>query len=249
MPEGPEISFMVDNIQSFKNKLLEDIIISKYSKYKKNKPSHFFQLKKNLPTKILNIYNIGKRIFILLDNNYNLILNMGMTGNLVLYKDIKYNSIEFKFKKYKSFYFNDVRKFGTIRITKKIDSYTNIGYDPIRQNISFYTFYKKYIENNKSKNILALKLLDQNIFAGLGNYLRAEILYDTKIDPFCKFDEIPIHYWKKIYTSYKKISIKNYKSNYIFNAYQRFDKVNIIKINVNGRTLWYDPSRIIYKCN
>lgn len=248
MPEGPEISYMVDNIQSYKNKKLKKIIINKYSKYYKKNIKHFNKLKKNLPTKILKIYNVGKRIFIKLDNGYNLIFNMGMSGRLTNNFDDKYNSMIFIFEN-KKMYFNDLRKFGTLRISKNIEKYENeMGYDPIRRDISFSDFYKKYIENNKSKQLLAIKLLDQKIFAGLGNYIRAEILYDTKIDPFCKFNKIPKNYWKKIYNSYKKISLSSYNYNYLFKAYQRIDKSNIIAKKVNNRTLWYDPNRIKYKC-
>jgi formamidopyrimidine-DNA glycosylase len=256
MPELSEISYMTDNIQFAKNQTLEDIIISKFSKYKKKEPKNFNELKKDLPAKIKDIYNIGKRIFIILENEFNLFLNMGMSGELVNYKDEKYNSIEFKLKNGKSFYFNDVRKFGTIRIDKHLEKYEKeLGYDPIHEDISFEEFFQKYIKKKKSKQSLALKMLDQKIFAGLGNYLRAEILYDTKIDPFCEFNKVPKDYWEKIYISYKKISKKSYDSQtgksysqFSFQAYQRDDKNGIVSKKVNGRTLWYDPSRIKYKC-
>lgn len=246
MPELPEITYMTNNIKNFKGKVLKEIIFSKYSKYYKKNIKNLNKIK--LPNKIKDIFNIGKRIFIILNGDFHIIMNMGMTGNLSKLKDEKYNSIIFNFTNNKSFYMNDLRKFATIRVVNNIDKYINeLGYDPYYHNISFQEFYEKYIEKKKSKQTLAFKLMDQSIFAGLGNYLRAEILYDTKIDPFCIFDNVPKKYWEKIYKSYKKMTYKYYYV-YDFKAYSRKDKKNIIQKDINGRTLWYDPSRIIYKC-
>ena len=246
MPELPEITYMINNIKKFKGKKLKEIVFSKYSKYYKKDIKNLDKI--IFPNKIKNIFNIGKRIFIILTGNYHIIMNMGMSGNLSKSKDEKYNSIIFNLTNNRSFYMNDLRKFGTMRIVNNIDKYINeLGYDPYYHNISFEKFYEKYIEKKKSKQLLAFKLMDQSIFAGLGNYLRAEILYDTKIDPFCIFDNVPKKYWEKIYKSYKKMTYKYYYV-YNFKAYGRTDKKNIIQKKINGRTLWYDPSRIIYKC-
>jgi len=254
MPELPEITYMTNLIQSFKEKTLKEIIFSSYSKYFKKSLDNLDKIK--FPIKVKDIYNIGKRIFIIFENSeYHIIMNMGLTGDISLIKDEKYNSLSFNFSNNKSFYMNDVRKFATIRIVNNIDKYINeLGYDPLHQKITFEEFYSKYIEKKKSKQILAIKLMDQGIFAGLGNYLRAEILYETKIDPFCIFNDVPKKYWKKIYKSYGKLSKIHFendssKKEYLnFKAYTRKDKSNIINKDINGRTLWYDPKRIKYKC-
>lgn len=255
MPESPEITYMVSQIKDIKNKILTDIIINKYSKYSKKEPERYKELINKLPLKIKDIYNIGKRIFLLFDNDYHLILNMGMSGILSKERDEKYNSIEFILKNYDNFYFNDVRKFGTMRIDKNIEKYEKeLGYDPLYHNISFEDFFKKYIENKKSTQPLAVKMLDQKIFAGMGNYIRAEVLYDTKIDPFCEFNKVPKKYWKKIYKSYKKITKKSYESStgnkydFKFKVYRRNDKKDVIGKKIKGRTLWYNPLNILYKC-
>lgn len=253
MPELPEITHMTNSVQSFKNGTLKTIVFSPYSKYYKKTPANLNQIK--LPVKVKNIYNIGKRIFIILDGEYQIIMNMGLTGDMTPIKDEKYNSISFNFSNNKSFYVNDVRKFATIRIVNNIEKYIKeLGYDPLHHKLSFEEFYSKYIQKKKSTQTLALKLMDQGIFAGLGNYLRAEILYDTRIDPFCIFNNVPKKYWKKIYKSYGKLSKIHYDNDitykeYLdFKAYTRKDKPNIITKDISGRTLWYDPNRIKYKC-
>ena len=91
------------------------------------------------------------------------------------------------------------------------------------------------------------------IFAGIGNYIRAEMIYDTKIDPFCIFGDLGKPLIKKLFLSFRKIVYKSYlyqkgKGSFEFNSYGRKDKKNIKRIVLNYRTFWYDPNRIKYKC-
>lgn len=255
MPELPEITFMVNKLKNIKGETLKTIIIGNKSKYIKKKPNNFGKFINLLPLKIKNIFNIGKRIFILFENDWFFILNMGMSG-ILSYDIDKHNVFEFILSN-KTFYFNDQRRFGTLRIfNNNLNKYIKeMGYDPLYHGINFEEFYKKYIIKRKSKLTLAEKLLDQKIFAGLGNYLRAEILYDTQIDPFCIFNNLKKNHWKLIYNSYNKLVklyTNNKKSNkylYEFKIYNRVDKKETKKKKIKGRMLWYSEDRIKYKCN
>jgi formamidopyrimidine-DNA glycosylase len=253
MPEGPEITLMIDNLKFIKNKNLKDIVLTSRSRYTPSEIKNFRDLKKNLPLKIKKIYNIGKEIFIHLSNDYFLILNMGMSGNLSTYKD-EYTVIEFKLNKKKSFYMNDPRKFGTFEIKRNInDDIKKLGYDPINTKLSFDKFYENYIQKYKSRQYLYMKLLDQRIFAGMGNYLRAEVIYHSRVDPFCTYDKVSKNMWKRIYNSYKLLSIKSYISQsklygFSFQAYKRTDKDGLKRIINNKRSFWFFPKRIKYKC-
>ncbi len=250
MPELVEVTIMVKGIQT-KGKLTK-IIPGKKGRYNKRDLS---KINKLLPMKIEKIFNKGKRIFIVLEDGYYLLVTLGLSGILSRDNiDPKHQTAEFVVSGGKSFFMDDMRHFGTITLyhndlDKKIDE---LGYDPLHNKMSFEQFYKKYIENKKSSQILAVKLLDQKIYAGSGNYIRAEILYDTQIDPFCKFKDIPKSYHKKIYNSYKKIVNRIYKKEKVGKSYKLYayhqDKPIIKKEKVKGRTLWYAPSRIKYRC-
>ena len=247
MPETAEIKHMVDRIKKYDNSVLKSITIDDYSKYYHDK--HMKELKSILPVKITNIYKIGKRIFIILNNDYFIILNMGMTGEMSNNPN-KYTSIIFNTSRGK-FYLNDPRKFGTLRFfNDNLEDYINeIGYDPlVHKNMTFEEFYDKYVKNRKSSLSLAEKLLDQKIFGGMGNYLRAEVLYDTRIDPFCIFNNVPKKYWKKLFNSYKKLATDFYKNEPVFKVYTQRHKTGVKHVDLKGRTLWYVPSRIKYFC-
>lgn len=246
MPEGPEIQLMVDELNFIKGKILKQIKLTGYRKK--------INLNKlRVPTKIKNIFSIGKEIFIVLTNKY-LVLNMGMTGNLTEYKS-KYTVIEFILSGNKNIYMNDKRKFGSFEIKDNIvDDINRLGYDPLHNKIKFEQFYEDYVKRINSRQQLFMKMLDQTIFAGMGNYLRAEVIYHSRIDPFCRYNELTKKMWNKLFNSYKLITIKSYNNqknlkSFYFQAYKRTDKRGLKRIIRNNRSFWYFPYRIKYKCN
>lgn len=253
MPELPEVKIMTERLSILKNKKLSTVVITKNYIHKlKNKN----KIKKNVY--VLDVYNIGQRIFVKFDSGYTLIFAPGMTGNISYYNS-NYDIVEFKLFNNKYMYINDIRKIGRLYImkTKNIPLYINknLGYDPFyHKKMEFQEFYDKFVRPRiNSRQVLALKLLDDRIFAGIGNYIRAEMIYDTKIDPFCIFGDLGKPLIKKLFLSFRKIVYKSYlyqkgKSPFEFNAYGRKDKKNIKRIVLNYRTFWYDPKRIKYKC-
>jgi len=90
-------------------------------------------------------------------------------------------------------YFNDPRHFGTIKFTnsqKELDEkLQELGWDPLDspldKNLKWLTF--QLAKNSKS---IAEVLMDQNLFSGVGNYIRAEALYACKISPWRKAKDL-----------------------------------------------------------
>jgi formamidopyrimidine-DNA glycosylase len=83
MPEGPEILFMIDSLQKFKNNNLNSIKIigGRYKRH--NLPTNFKLFNKNLPSKINHIKCKGKFIYIILENEWCIWITLGMTGQFV----------------------------------------------------------------------------------------------------------------------------------------------------------------------
>lgn len=247
MVEGPEIRKMSDRMIYMIGQTLLSIRISKDSKYYKRRIQNINYI--NRDERIRKVFVIGKKIFIRL-KTYIIILSMGTSANLSPYKD-QYNSLTFVLNR-SIFYMNDPGRFGTIIIDNlnKMQSYiAKLGYDPIyHRNMTYKSIYNKFIGPHRSKQSLARKLLDQRIFAGMGNYLRAEVLYDCRVDHSCKFDNMPYKFWSKVIESYKKLYIESYEKYIILRAYRRKDNPEIISKNEGSRTLWYSPRRIMYFC-
>jgi len=159
-------------------------------------------------------------------------------------------------KKFK-LYFNDQRNFGTIMI----DTHENLnrklsklGFDFLNEKIKYNDFIELLMKYKEK--IIAVVLLDQKVFSGIGNYLRSEILYDAKINPFIKIKNMDEKQLLKLFKSIKKVMKfsyeQQYESNFIkeseyfdnnfFKVYeQKFDpKGNpVLKKKINDRTIWY----------
>lgn len=123
MPEGPEITLMVDKLSKiFKNSKLKQIYIN-HDKFK-SKIKNFKNFENELPSKIIEIKNKGKFVYINLLNDWSLGFTPGMTGHFWI-PDISKNFKTFEGYVYNSkhdhiileinkgeFYFNDPRRFG-----------------------------------------------------------------------------------------------------------------------------------------
>ena len=180
MPEGPEVRKLVDMLNKLTNKTIKDITIlgGKYSK------KNIKDMDKLINLKIKSINCYGKFIYWEFHNSDIVMFNtLGMTGWWVYNPDI-HNNIKFLIDN-DIIYFNDMRNFGNIivankeKLIKKLDS---LGADMF--NMNDFDKFKKRLLKKRDDMMICTALLDQNIIAGCGNYLRAEALYIAKISPF-----------------------------------------------------------------
>ena len=185
MPEGPEVRdfylYMKDYLIGNTINHLE--ILS--GKYLKKTPENIQDV---VNVKVKNVFVKGKTIFVEFENN-NKVVGMsfvhGMTGN---WSDTleKHSRLFFDLKKDK-LYYNDTRNFGTITVHKTLLSFeftqTKLGPDVLDDKITYDLFYSRI--NKKPRSKLGVILLDQNVIAGIGNYLRCDIIWYTKMIKGC----------------------------------------------------------------
>lgn len=218
MPEGPEIRFFYETyIQSLKNKTLTQIAILSGRYVKHPNIPHFTAFQKLLPLKVIETGVKAKNVWLLLENNYCLYFTHGMTGRWT--KDINdiHNRIHLQFGN-ENLYFNDMRGFGTITVMTSKDELNKRLND---MGLDVFTLTKKDKElfinalfNEKTKDKMIGKLLlEQTYVSGLGNYLRAEILWDAFISPYRLMKDITQSEKEALFKSTLKI-IK-YHYNYI----------------------------------
>lgn len=256
MPELPEVKWMVDKMNDkFEGCLLKRIRVLSGRYMNKNiKGIDIFQ--RGVVSKIANK---GKFIFILLSNGVTLWITLGLTGVLTEEKD-EYSRIKFT-TDCGYFYLNDMRNFGTISFnsfkalkTKLI----KLGPDPMSKNYTYKIFKERFVKQRQLQKIGDL-LLKQDFVAGIGNYLRAEILYKAKVSPHCLLKNIPESYLKKIHSLIVSIIKESYKYqtknglySYKFKVYkQRYDPYNQPVIGEpfkNKRTMWWVPLDVTLKC-
>lgn len=239
MPEGPEVKRVTDNLQKFKNKTLFNINILN-GRYKKHKPFEGFnKLTISLPLKIKQINCKGKFIYFIFENNMVLFNTLGMSGRWTS-KNEKHNNIEFCFSN--KIYFNDYRNFGTFKyqnmeqLNKKLNE---LGPD-ILEDFNKIELFKKRLERKRDDTLIGNALLDQKVASGCGNYLRAEVLYESKISPFRKI--------RNLKENEKEILWKNLtKIGWIFYNYEIGIKKGVLQKNDKLLKTYIIPEYNYYK--
>jgi formamidopyrimidine-DNA glycosylase len=262
MPEAAEVQLTIEYL----NICLENKIIKKWNfisgQYEEEKPKGFDKFEKNLPLIVENVECKGKFIYITTfnENGYHYILHsLRMTGRWQNYED-KYCrwNIEIDGENDK-LWFRNPRCLATLEFTtdKSVleKALNNLGPSILSSEFSLDKWNEMIIQH-KNKNITSF-LMNQNIFSGIGNYIKAEALYYAKISPLRKTGSLNPYEASKLYEGVKIIpriaynknglSIKDYKDfdgekgNYEEDL-KIYGKSNAKKTKTaDGRTTYWDP--------
>ena len=185
MPELPEVETIRRDLAGVVlNKKITDLQIIKPRVLK----NHSKQFKKNLiGNQITAVSRRGKMLILKLKNPPKfLLIHLKMTGQLIYKKQQdksslpdKHTRVFFQFKDGSRLFFNDVRRFGWMRIIKNIKEITyNFGPDPFKLTAAEFE-----IILSKSAKPIKLLLMDQEKIAGIGNIYANEALFEAGILP------------------------------------------------------------------
>ena len=206
MPELPEVEVVKKSLKSsINNSIIRKVTIKTTKlRYKVSKK----EISKVINKKILSVERRSKYLLINLENDLTILCHLGMTGKFFIIRknkikktsfyyqlnknDIKHNHVIFHMSNSTILIYNDVRKFGFLKIIKSKNIYTSshlkyLGPEPLSNafNLKYFTDYIK----NKKKTIKDA-LMDQKFIAGLGNIYVNEILFSSRICPKTKTNRI-----------------------------------------------------------
>lgn len=150
-------------------------------------------------------------------------------------------NVEFK-TKHGTLYYYDVLSFGTLKVVDGLPSLNNklstIGPDIMDSTTDFEIFKNRIVASKNINKKIGIVLLDQKTVSGIGNYLRSDILYISKISPFRKVKYLSNKEIKKIFINSKILT------------WGVFDKKKAIKLNIiNEKTKFpsdYDKLFYVY---
>lgn len=239
MPELPEVETLVgglrDKVVGQKIALVEP----RLAKSVGGSPEAFKKAVEG--TKVTGVERRGKLIIMHLDNAKDLMTHLKLTGQLIFEgKDglrhhgghnqkayeapppNKYTHIIYNFASGAKLYFNDLRKFGWMRIADSRGLITqiiadgedgrgladtriraDIGPDPLSKGFNVSDFIKR--AKRRAKSDIYSVLLDQKIISGLGNIYVNETLWQAKIYPQTLTGSITEPQYKSIIDSAIKI--------------------------------------------
>ncbi len=223
MPELPEVEVVK---RSLENKIINLII--KKVKINDGNLRYKVNIKETLKLKGKKITKIKRRSKFLIfeiEEELFMLVHFGMTGKFFFIdknktkfktsfyysldknKDEKHNRIIFILENNQKLIFNDIRKFGFIKIYNKknynkILHLKNLGPEPLEKSWN-YKYFNNYISGRKRniKNIL----MDQKCIAGLGNIYVNEILFLSGVNPSRKVSQLKSLEIEKIVKNTKKI--------------------------------------------
>lgn len=220
MPELPEVETIVQDLdKKLKNNIISEIQV--LNKKSLNLPAA--KLKSLIGRKIKNVRRRAKMIIIELSKDF-LVIHLKMTGQLVYKADHKiiagghpisgvgrelpnkFTRVIFKFKNGSSLFFNDVRKFGWIKLISygQLDVMDkNLGVEPLSSNFGLEIF--KRILIRKPKTTIKQALMDQAHLVGLGNIYSDEVLFAAAVRPMRRVASLEQTEIKKIWMVIPKI--------------------------------------------
>ena len=227
MPELPEVEVV-------KRSLEKKVINLRINKVKINDGNLRYKVNKKeisnlLGKKIRKISRRSKFLIFEMDQSIFMLAHLGMTGKFFFinskneklktsfYYDLnksknhKHDRVIFHFQNNQKLIYNDVRKFGFIKLIKKKNYLENrhlklLGPEPLEKKFNF-DYFKKYIFG-RNRNIKSI-LMDQKCVSGLGNIYVNEILFQSCVMPSRKVSRLKNFEIHKIIVNTKKILKKS----------------------------------------
>ena len=200
MPEGPEVRITTDFLSKFVNTSFSSVSILSGRYTKKD----IVGLSEAVfPATIKSVDCKGKFIYFTLtnkDKEYYLFSTLGMSG-LWSNKQTKHSRFAFALEGENKLYFNDIRNFGTLKFVhnkKELDKkLKSLGPDILSDNVDLQDFLNRF--DKKHNKTIAECLMNQSVISGIGNYLKAEILYCSRISPHRLVKDINEFEWESLH--------------------------------------------------
>lgn len=212
MPEGPEILYWAILL---KKKLALKYKFDTINSYT-DKP---IVVPKDWEGKILGTGCKGKLLWIEVsstnkEKKYYMHIHYGITGWLQFEKPESYIKFEFVLKDINTggqlnLYMEDKRRFSKIVIydeKQHLKIIAKLGIDIFEKDFTLSNF-KTII--NKKDTMVAPLLLKQEIFCGIGNYIKNEVMYMTKLKAKVKTSELNEEQISELYTNILFVSYSN----------------------------------------
>lgn len=200
---------------------------------------------------------IGKYLFVETTGEKTLVIHFGMTGRPNYYKSEddrpQYGHIQLTFENGFHFAFENKRKFGWWDLTNSIAEFKAEHHLSDDARDLKLDDFKASLQNRKTD--IKKILMDQSVAAGVGNWMADEILYQAKMHPTKKVNNMTVEDIERVFEAMKtviEVAIENDAHYSDFPEYflMHFRKegatcfhtgAKIEKVKVGGRTTYFSP--------
>ncbi len=186
MPEGPEVRRTVDALAAtFLNKEVSRLDFLS-GRYKKKDFRGYLDFCEEVPRLVTAVSCKGKFIYFLFADGSSLWNTLGMSGYWS-HKKGRHARAVMTLKTGESMFYNDMRNFGTFRFSNDQEELekklSTLGPDLLSEEVNVENFISRFLSGKRKTKPIAQNLMDQSVVSGIGNYLKAEILYATRMSP------------------------------------------------------------------
>lgn len=254
MPEGPEVKVVSEGIRDYSLGRCFVSVKILSGRYSKKEPEGWYLVNNIAKSKVVDVGCKGKFIYISLDNGTHIFNTLGMTGGWSA-TETKYSRVQFVMDDGEEIFFNDIRNFGTLKLVNQKSLLTaklaSLGPDMLSEDVSLDLFRKRLKRVDKT---IAEALMDQSVISGVGNYLKSECLYFSRISPHRKILDLSDLEIETLNNVVKSVIRKSYETGgatiYTFSGFdgqkgdysRRFAAYNQTK-DPEGRTVKRETTR------
>jgi formamidopyrimidine-DNA glycosylase len=231
MPELPEVETIKRGLEkNIVGKIISDFNCDWHKMI--NRPlAKYQQIIKGL--KIIGLRRRAKMLIIDLSRSWHILIHLKMTGQLVYGSKVKclvgghpikegfeclpnkFTHATFTFTDKSHLYFNDIRKFGWLRLydteelLEQLDK-LQLGPEPLAA--EFTLDYLKFVIKKRPNNKIKQFLMDNKIVVGVGNIYSDEVCFYARVRPDRKVKTLTLKEVKLIYQGIKKILTASIKA-------------------------------------
>jgi len=224
MPEGPEVRRVYEDLRAE----IGDSTITQLQvfggRFLKKRPPGLDKMV--LPNRVVGGGVKGKFMWLEFETGSTMWITLGMSGYWSTESD-NHAHFGIGLDDDRGLYFIDQRRFGTIKfshdraeLNKKINS---LGLDPLNDpDYSLIELTRKMIKHN-TKPVCEV-LMNQGVFAGVGNYIKCEALYRSRVSPHRLTGELKTFEISMLHRTIKDIMHASYRQGGAsIRNYQRVD--------------------------
>lgn len=203
MPELPEVETIKrELVKCLTGKIISEVEVRWDKTVSPTSVNNFKEIVEG--RKIIGLERRAKMLFIHLDKNISLAIHLKMTGQLIFLpktgkvisgghptNDVqtpgRHTRLIFNLRNDGTLYFNDLRKFGWVRILDdKLKKYieTEVGVEPLSAQYTM-VYFKNILERYPNRTVKHI-LLDQKLIAGIGNIYTDESAHMSHVLPMRK---------------------------------------------------------------
>lgn len=186
MPELPEVEVIKEGLKrKVKNRRIAKVEV-RFSKSIKNISPPSFR-KRVIGREVKEISRRGKFLILSLDDSSFLVIHLKMTGQLIYCPPNeemdKHTCLIFTLDNNFQLRFMDMRRFGVVYLVEGLEEITalaDLGPEPLEDDFTSLSL-EEILKGQKRK--IKIVLTDQRVMAGLGNIYATEALYQAKVNP------------------------------------------------------------------